>query len=318
MKKMTEEEKGKYLEYLENAYNDVARYANLPRIKRWTVKGFHHPLKSIQEIFIAKVISRIVPDGFLVRSSTFFRFKMWLNLISSYGLWLYGYYPNLAEIRLAQFLIKNLKNNSVFFDVGANNGFFSLLALRIIDQHAGGSVHAFEASPRTFKVLTLNNDCGIITNDVGCWSVSGVGSFYEFKNADKLGESSLYKDASFNNLVREVCIKLVSLDDYCVAHQCIPNIVKIDTEGAELNVIEGSIATILKNHPIFVVEIQKGRNSNNSKGQTCINLLMANGYGVNYITTYGHLLPIDNIEKYFKESMCGLGYDNLVLEYVNL
>jgi len=58
-----------------------------------------------------------------------------------------------CEIRLTKFFIKNFREDSVFFDVGANYGFYSLLAKQFIDQ---GEIHAFEPSPNTFQILQKN------------------------------------------------------------------------------------------------------------------------------------------------------------------
>jgi SAM-dependent methyltransferase len=60
-------------------------------------------------------------------------------------------YENLGEWK---FLARFLKQGMCFFDIGANQGFFTLLAAQIIN--GSGRVVAFEPSPREFARLSRN------------------------------------------------------------------------------------------------------------------------------------------------------------------
>ena len=56
---------------------------------------------------------------------------------------------------LSAWLCRTLRRGDAFIDVGANTGFFSLLAAALV-QGEGGAVVAIEACPRTFRRLQVN------------------------------------------------------------------------------------------------------------------------------------------------------------------
>jgi predicted RNA methylase len=65
------------------------------------------------------------------------------------------------EIKIIKFLIKNFKENDIFYDVGANYGFYTCLAREFI---IDGEIHAFEPNPKIFKLLRENARLDIFKN----------------------------------------------------------------------------------------------------------------------------------------------------------
>ena len=66
------------------------------------------------------------------------------------------------ETRLTKFLIKNTNREDVFFDIGANFGFFTVLARAMLgDDPINGTpqIYAFEPTPSIFKILSKNGSC---------------------------------------------------------------------------------------------------------------------------------------------------------------
>jgi FkbM family methyltransferase len=57
------------------------------------------------------------------------------------------------ELKSIKFLIKNFKNDDVFYDIGAHYGLYTSLALEFCKE-----VHAFEPIPQSFDVLNNNNN----------------------------------------------------------------------------------------------------------------------------------------------------------------
>ncbi|MFB6226506.1 MAG: FkbM family methyltransferase [Candidatus Paceibacteria bacterium] len=57
------------------------------------------------------------------------------------------------EPPVTQQLIKEFESDSIFFDIGANIGFFTILAQKKCNK---GSVHAFEIDPELVKIINNN------------------------------------------------------------------------------------------------------------------------------------------------------------------
>src|SRR5262249_27771794 len=66
----------------------------------------------------------------------------------------YIYYFGVWEPHITSWIRSSLRPGDSFIDVGANIGYYSLLASRLVGQY--GSVVAIEASPKTFLELQTN------------------------------------------------------------------------------------------------------------------------------------------------------------------
>lgn len=124
------------------------------------------------------------------------------------------------EPGLSAELLEVLSEDSVFYDIGSQYGFFINFAQQV--GVPDEQIHGFEADWFTFQVLADNhvNDRTSLTH---CW----VG-------ADASGEQ-------------------VTIDDYVTTHAP-PTVVKIDVEGAEYGVLEGMSETLHDHRPRLYVE----------------------------------------------------------------
>lgn len=98
---------------------------------------------------------------------------------------------------LSAWLCRTLRPGDTFVDVGANTGYFSLLAASLVGGEGGGKVIAVEACPRTFRRLQLNLSLNR-TLARGC--VRSVNA----AAAEAVGEATLYqhrRDALYNTTV---------------------------------------------------------------------------------------------------------------------
>ena len=125
-----------------------------------------------------------------------------------------------------------LNGAKIALDCGANNGKFS----EYLNKHSRMKIYSFEPDPRLFSVLPkLPN----VT-----WHPLAIdGDSGEFDLA--LGES-LCSSAVYNVSANRIRVKKTSLDDFCAAHgiQKI-DFIKLDIEGAELNLLEKAGDTLL-------------------------------------------------------------------------
>ncbi len=183
-----------------------------------------------------------------------------------------NYIPEINEIKLTKFLVKNFKESDIFYDIGANYGFYTYLALEFCKE-----VHSFEPLLEVFHYLKLNleNEPRAFLNNFALYNENGEVVIYKSKYG--LGGSTIigdvYKENKNSFLNNAEKVKTITLDDYFKNHTP-PTIMKIDVEGAEYLVLEGG-KNLLKNYnPIIAMEIWQ--DSKNHK--QAIELLKNFGY----------------------------------------
>jgi hypothetical protein len=130
--------------------NHVERVATYSKFQRF----LNHPIKYALAIGFRTIIYPIVKKEWKLKASLFFGKEMLIALPAATDIFLTGGKSHDSEIRLARFLINNLKAHDVFFDIGAHYGYFSLLAAELIDNE--GAVYSFEPSSKTYTILSAN------------------------------------------------------------------------------------------------------------------------------------------------------------------
>jgi len=160
---------------------------NLQKVERLAVSSkwyrlFHNPYKYFNAVFFHKYIYKRNKKVKKVKTITFFDIEIDVLLPASTDIYLTGGKSHNSEIRLAKFLIKNLKKRATFIDVGAHYGYFSLLAAQIVGKQ--GKVGAFEAAPSSYEVLALNTSAhqSITIKHNAISDSNGNLTFYEFPN----------------------------------------------------------------------------------------------------------------------------------------
>lgn len=140
-------------------------------------------------------------------------------------------------------VIKRLEPGAVFIDVGANIGYYTLLAASLVGKT--GQVLAFEPEKKNFDLLSANSSRHASANmrvfNVGLSSEEGDGLLYLSEH--NLGDHRLFDDES------RACqkVKLIT-GDQLLQRECNRiDFLKIDTQGAEADVVEGLQQTIAAN-----------------------------------------------------------------------
>lgn len=152
----------------------------------------------------------------------------------------------LYEPETSALLDRLIGDDDVFFDVGANWGWYSLLLAS--RPGFGGSIHAFEPFPTTFE------DLASVVAQAG---LSQMVTCHDVALADRAGDISMgFSDGIQSGLARlgeggGVSVRMVRLDDLGLAA---PNVIKIDAEDHELEVLQGADATIRAARPMIVFE----------------------------------------------------------------
>ena len=129
----------------------------------------------------------------------------------------------------------------VALDVGANQGLWTS-TLKALDPIA--EVHVFEPSSSSFKLLKLNLETlkGVFAYQLALGNSIKKTILYSNFESSPLASLSkrklMHQDIQFSNVEE---IDLVTLDSWAAEHpSVIPNVIKIDVEGHELEVLEGA------------------------------------------------------------------------------
>jgi FkbM family methyltransferase len=215
--------------------------------------------------------------------------------------------PGEQETRLTKFLIKNLEENSVFYDIGANFGYYSLLAKEIIKD---GEVHSFEPLPDVFIILkeNLSKKQSVFLNQLALFNQEGKIDFYD-TTVTSAGGSTFNPDVlknrnlDFLSASKKIKVQTTTLDKYCIEHSK-PDFLKIDVEGAESQVIEGGVATLKQNNPIIAMEVW-GNSFDNRSHLKAIDTLYNLGYKSYKINDEGELEFLEKIDP--ARDILGLG-----------
>ena len=128
-----------------------------------------------------------------------------------------------------------LRPGDVFVDVGANIGYFTLLASRRVG--ASGRVIAVEANPRTFKLLDANvrlNSCtNVDLHHVAAGESAGFATMFE-REAGNAGGDQV--DFATNDTPGAIPVE--RLDELLGAQPV--RLIKLDIEGAEAKALSGA------------------------------------------------------------------------------
>ncbi len=164
------------------------------------------------------------------------RGKRWIAGSSIHGCWLGSY-----EVEKQKLFEAEVKAGSVVFDVGANVGFYTLLASVLVGP--SGKVFAFEPLPRNIQLLHEHLHLNRITNatiiEKAVSDTNGTASF-----SDSLENSMGHLDVSGSRTVRTITI-----DNFVSEGNAPPSCIKIDVEGSETFVLAGARSVIEKNRP---------------------------------------------------------------------
>lgn len=226
---------------------------------------------------------------------------------SSYGgLVIYTKWPEYYEMN---FVLSHISDRSVFLDVGANIGVFSLLVASKIKD---GKIYAFEPSLRPlanfYENIKLNNLADLI-------KVENV-AIYEKNSQVRLIESPI---SELNHFVykgedgsRGLLVRTVSLDSFLTKNK-VPfvDFIKIDVEGAEMFVLKGLNNYLSRGKvKILLIEVNKNSKFYGIEPEEVLTYMYKFKYNLYYFSEYGKLKKLNKI--IFPK---GKSYLNIIASY---
>lgn len=202
------------------------------------------------------------------------------------------------EKNQTRFWTKFLNPGMVVFDVGANIGYYSLMAAKRVGK--SGLVYSFEPVTETFRKLTINIQLNQFENiKVIKSALSDISGSFEIFTADEenTGTSSFSQHVHFSG-VRET-VTTITGDEFINTEK--PerlDLVKIDVEGAEMKVLAGMMNTLKKFKPVLLVEINKALLENSGTSPSEIyQSLRGIGYEPYEINKHGDLDHLSEIKE---------------------
>jgi len=196
--------------------------------------------------------------------------------IDERGLWFetqYGFsvYSNLKDRILnldtnpaweemeSTFIINNLSQGDVFVDVGANIGYFSMLAA----QQKASKVFAVEPIPKTYEMLNVNIEHNLFTGVIEPVNLALGSQEYTARFTCSLGPKNhmQYDVDNIHHDLPTIDVKVTTLDKLLADRKEIKRIdfVKVDIEGAEYSFLLGAERTMKAFKPIVMMEIEEHR-----------------------------------------------------------
>jgi len=211
---------------------------------------------------------------------------------------------------------KVVKEGDVVVDLGANIGYYTLLAARLVGRR--GKVYAFEPEPTNYSLLLKNIELNGYDNVVATQkAVSDAGGKVRlFVDNEDTGAHSIYQPEEEKEFVE---VEAVTLDDFFKDKDYPINVIKMDVEGAEMAALSGMDKLIRenKNLKMFVEFYLAGiRSAGNSPQEFARRLLDDYNFSITAMGDYSRnkqYLKIDNVDELIKLSKSGKAI-NLLLE----
>jgi len=158
-----------------------------------------------------------------------------------------------AELRFAW---RFLEPDMTFLDIGAYRGIYSLIASKRVTR--SGMVVAFEPSSRDRRWLELNAWLnavrGLTVEPYALGAASGTSSLFVVVS----GYTSMnsLRAPAIDQPTTEVPIEVTTLDEYCAKRTLKRvDLMKVDTEGGELDVFRGATEVLARHRPLIICEV---------------------------------------------------------------
>jgi FkbM family methyltransferase len=164
-------------------------------------------------------------------------YVLWKKDFLQYGI---SVYDDIARLNRAWG-----RSVNTFFDVGANVGQTTQEVLR---RFPSARVYAFEPHPTSFRALAAITDKRLSAHQIALGERSGKTKLYQYgESGDGSLINSLVRDARFpiqfgHRPKQELEVACSTVDDFCLEHRIDSiDVLKLDTEGADLSVMKGAV-----------------------------------------------------------------------------
>jgi FkbM family methyltransferase len=211
-------------------------------------------------------------------------------------------------------LLERLKPGQTFVDIGANIGYYTLLAARQVGP--GGRVYAFEPDAENFKLLRKNigiNGYANVTLIPSAVS-SQTGEAKLYLNPLNLGDHRLVDSKDGR---AAISIQRVALDDYFKQLETPPHFIKMDIQGAESGALAGMKNLVSRASSLILVSEfgPEGLRRFGADPKDYLNTLTVAGFKISEISEKTGILQAVDLKELSNRYPAGdEGYTNLLCE----
>jgi FkbM family methyltransferase len=171
------------------------------------------------------------------------------------------------EPLIRDYLMARFHGGKVFVDVGANVGAYALRAALV-----GMKVHAFEPNPENVKILRRNAEINGLSIDI---YEAALGAEARTVNLSSMGATSRVTEED------GIAVPMTLLDRFKLP---MVELIKVDVEGHELEVLEGSVKTLERFHPELMIEMHHWIGA--EKEAAIFDILSGLGYRFEYLDRF--------------------------------
>jgi FkbM family methyltransferase len=193
----------------------------------------------------------------------------WVQVQSGFaqGLWMRlripeeaGFWRGEHEPGVQRAMCAMVRPGNVVYDVGAHLGSLTLGAARLVG--ASGHVVAFDGDPENIERLhenSLRNRLGSCIQAVhaAVWSHRRESVIPFRRGKDQASQGGVESDGQRPVLGNGeiISVPVTTLDDFVAGGGPVPQLIKIDVEGAEYEVLRGGARLFAKQRPFLIVEV---------------------------------------------------------------
>jgi len=188
----------------------------------------------------------------------------------------YLYYFGVWEPNLTNWIRHRLRAGDVFVDIGANVGYYSLLASTLVGD--SGKVVAIEALPEIFETLKDNLEINQARNvravNMAVWDQSDLITL--FTRSDDLPATTtvMHGWADQWNLKKECQVRAASLPEILSPEEIQSvRLIKIDVEGAEWRVVLGLTTLLNQCRRDMEIMVEVSPRMLQAQGKSCQDVL---------------------------------------------
>lgn len=189
------------------------------------------------------------------------------------------------EAETSSWLQSRLKEGMTFVDIGANSGYFSLLGSIAVG--STGTVVSCEPVPLNCSTiqshLNANQIGNVILLPYAISDLDGPIHFNIDSNNANSHISTIKLDHASSNVQEVIETTAVRLDTYFSSSNLVPNLIKVDVEGAEAQVLRGAMETLRTHRPLCIVSTHS-----NTCYDDCYKILVSCGYKVENLPNFEH------------------------------
>ena len=166
-----------------------------------------------------------------------------------------AYIEGHPEKCVVEALEQHLKPGVCFYDIGSHIGFYAIAASKIVGR--SGAIYSFEADPTNGERLRMNIKRNEADN-IDLVEAAVTGCAREWTSFERLDASRMGGRIStdgINPRAEVLRVRALCLDDFVNEGYRPPDLIKIDVEGAELDVLHGSKKILQQWSPRIICEL---------------------------------------------------------------